>query len=160
MTALAYLWLQGPTVPPFRLAAEVFNAAADKLQRSVCQYFTDVIVQHGDEMDEDRDHDAVKSAHTLIKRMHEWCPNVLLNVIPLIEEEMRVDDLQVRLLATETLGAMYAHSHGSDLAKKYPATWTTWSARKNDKSPVVRIAFVEAARGLVSNSDLKVDITG
>lgn len=151
---------QTQTNPTFRLAVEVCNAAAEKLQRHVCQHFTDIILQHSEDMREERDFDEIRAGHTLIQRMHKYCSDILLLVIPQLEEEMRVDDSQIRLLATETLGEMYASKNGSGLMKKYPSTWNTWIQRKNDKDPKIRVAFVDASKELVGNSDLKGDITG
>ena len=151
---------QTQTNPTFRLAVEVCNAAAEKLQRYVCQHFTDIILQHSEDMGEERDFDEIRAGHTLIQRMHKYCPDILLLVIPQLEEEMRVDDSQIRLLATETLGEMYGDKNGSSLMKKYPSTWNTWIQRKNDKDPKIRVTFVDASRELVANPDLKGDITG
>lgn len=139
---------------------EVCNAAAEKLQRHVCQHFTDIILQHSEDVGEERDFDEIRAGHMLIQRMHKYCPDILLLVIPQLEEEMRVDDSQIRLLATETLGEMYADKNGSGLRKKYPSTWNAWTSRKNDKDPKIRVAFVDTSKELVANSDLKGDITG
>lgn len=111
-------------------------------------------------MGEERDFDEIRAGHTLIQRMHKYCPDILLLVIPQLEEEMRVDDSQIRLLATETLGEMYGDKNGSSLMKKYPSTWNTWIQRKNDKDPKIRVTFVDASRELVGNPELKDDITG
>lgn len=154
---------QAATTPAFKLAVEVCNASSEKLVRHVCQYFTDTIVQHradDPEDEEERDLETIRGAHNLVKRMHRYCPKLLMNVIPQLEEELRVDDLQIRTLATQTLGDMYAHLHGSDLVKQYRSTWVAWTSRKNDKSPVIRVAFVDAAKKLFSNGDMRADISG
>lgn len=46
---------------------------------------------------------------------------------------------------------MFADKGGSDLVKKYPTTWNIWISRKMDKSAVVRLTFVEVARGVLTN---------
>lgn len=93
--------------------------------------------------------------------MHRHCPKLLLSVIPQLQEEMAVDDVQIRLLATQTLGEMYAQvEHGSELMRQYRSTWVQWIARKNDKTPTIRVAFVEAAKRLLSNADMRADIAG
>ncbi|KDQ08190.1 hypothetical protein BOTBODRAFT_118968 [Botryobasidium botryosum FD-172 SS1] len=135
--------------PAYRLAVDVCNATADRLQRNVCQYFTDIILQHTPS--EDAELDEIRTAHQLIKELHKSCPALLLNVVPQLEEELKIEDLQLRLLATQVLGEMFADKGGGELAKKYPSTWTLWLARKNDKLAAVRIAFVEATEGLLKN---------
>ena len=71
--------------PAYRLAVQVCNQTADKLQRQVCQYFTDVIVNNSQESE----FDEVQKAHSLIKRLHHACPALLHNVVPQLEEELR-----------------------------------------------------------------------
>ncbi|PVF91902.1 hypothetical protein CPB86DRAFT_777592 [Serendipita vermifera] len=157
----------GSSNPAFRLAIEVCNASSDKLVRPVSLYFTDTIIQHtysdGEEGGDDdaggSDFDTLQAAHTLVKRLHKYCPKLLLSVIPQLQEELAVDNLKVRLLATQTLGEMFAQMHhGSELMKEYRSTWVQWVSRKNDKSPVIRLAFVEAAKKQIGNVDMRVDI--
>lgn len=93
--------------------------------------------------------------------MHRYCPKLLLSVIPQLQEEMAVDNVQIRLLATQTLGEMFAQvHHGVELMKEYRSTWVQWIARKNDKTPAIRLAFVEAAKKLIGNVEMKADIDG
>ncbi|KAI0047729.1 cohesin-associated protein Pds5 [Auriscalpium vulgare] len=134
--------------PAHRLAVNICNATADKLQRHVCQYFTDIIISH---TPAESDLSEIRDAHELIKQLHRSCPGLLHSVIPQLEEELRVEDVQLRTLATQVLGEMYGDKGGADLVKKYPTTWNVWLLRKNDKSSAVRLALVEAAKGLVTN---------
>ncbi|KAI9511424.1 armadillo-type protein [Russula earlei] len=131
--------------PAFRLAVQVCNTTSDRLQRHVCQYFTEIIVQHApdDELDD------IRKAHELVKQLNKFCSPLLHLVIPQLEEELRVEDLTLRTMATQVLGDMFADKGGADLLRKYPTTWSFWNLRRNDKSPVVRLAFVEAAYGLL-----------
>lgn len=144
--------------PAYRLAVEVCNATSDKLQRHVCQYFTDIIVQQA----QAEDFDEVRTAHELIKRLNHSCPSLLHNVVPQLEEELRVEEVQLRQMATQVLGEMFADKGGGDLEKKYASTWSLWLARKNDKSAVVRLAFVEACKGLLVHhrSELREAVEG
>lgn len=60
-----------------------------------------------------------------------------------------MDHVNIRQLATEALGEMYADKvHGAELAEKYPATWDVWISRKNDKSVGIRLKFVESLKAL------------
>ncbi|KLO11387.1 ARM repeat-containing protein [Schizopora paradoxa] len=129
----------------YHLAVEVCNATADKLQRHVCQYFTDIIVSHS----EAEDFDEVEKAHELIKRLNHSCPSLLHNVVPQLDEELKVEDVRLRQMATQVLGEMFADNAGGNLDKKYPNTWGLWLARQKDKSPAVRVSFVEGCKGLL-----------
>ncbi|RDB27480.1 Sister chromatid cohesion protein pds5 [Hypsizygus marmoreus] len=132
----------------YRLAVQVCNATADKLQRHVCQHFTDIIVANSRD---EEDFNEIRAAHELIKRLNHSCPGLLHSVIPQLEEELRVEETALRLIATQVLGEMFADKGGAELVKKYPTTWNVWVQRKNDKSALVRIKFVEATRGLIVN---------
>lgn len=153
----------------FRVAVDVCNASSDKLVRPVSQYFTDTIAQHpyedheGDDEDGEggRDYDAIQAAHALVKKMHRYCPKLLLSVIPQLQEEMSMDNVPVRLLATQTLGEMFGQvHHGVELMRGYRSTWVQWIARKNDKTPMIRLAFVETAKKLIGVVEMKADIDG
>ncbi|KZT00644.1 uncharacterized protein LAESUDRAFT_687811 [Laetiporus sulphureus 93-53] len=133
--------------PAYRLAIQVCNATADKLQRHVCQYFTDIIVSHS----RDEEFDEVQTAHELIKQLNRSCPSLLHNVVPQLEEELRVEETQIRIMATQTLAEMFADKGGTEFVKNYPSTWSVWLLRKNDKAASVRLAFVEAAKGVLVN---------
>ncbi|KAJ6631101.1 armadillo-type protein [Mycena sp. CBHHK59/15] len=133
--------------PAYRLAVQVCNATADKLQRHVSQYFTEIIVAERDD-----DFTEIRTAHELIKRLYHSCPELLHAVIPQLEEELQAEELQLRLVVTEVLGEMFADSVGGvELTRKYPSTWNIWLKRKNDKAPAVRLTFVEATRELLGS---------
>lgn len=139
------IFIQGLDNPAFRLAVQVCNNTSDRLQRHVCQYFTEIIVQHAP----DEELDDIRKAHELVKQLNKFCSPLLHLVVPQLEEELRVEDLTLRTMATQVLGGMFADKGGADLLRKYPTTWSLWNLRRNDKSPNVRLAFVEAAHGLL-----------
>ncbi|GJJ10554.1 hypothetical protein Clacol_004781 [Clathrus columnatus] len=132
--------------PSYRLAVEVCKATSDKLQRNVCQYFTDIIVQHSKQEEVLSE---IQAAHLVIKQIHKDCPALLHNVIPQLEEELKVDQPELRLLATQILGEMFADKNGVEMVKKYPHVWETWQLRKLDKVAAVRVSFVDTCKGLI-----------
>ncbi|KAH9477762.1 Sister chromatid cohesion protein pds5 [Psilocybe cubensis] len=138
-----------PEQPGYRLATQVCNAAADKLQRHVCQYFGDLVTSTSEE-DAEEDLDNMRTSHELVKRLHRSCPAVLHSVIPILETELRADGLNARLIATQTLGEMYADKGGPELVRKYPSTWQAWINRKSDISVAVRLKCVEAVPALLA----------
>ncbi|KAG2124196.1 armadillo-type protein [Suillus clintonianus] len=137
--------------PAYRLAVQICNATADKLQRHVCQYFTDIIVANSHESDSESNFEEIRKAHELVKQLSRSCPSLLHSVIPQLEEELRVEEVQVRLIATQALGEMFSEKGGAELVKKYPTTWNVWLMRKNDKAAAVRLKLVESAKGLLVN---------
>lgn len=86
-----------------------------------------------------------------MKRLHHSCPAVLHSVIPILETELRADGITPRIIATQTLGEMYADKGGPDLVRKYPSTWQAWINRRADIAVPVRLKCVEAVPALVSN---------
>ncbi|KAK0446041.1 armadillo-type protein [Desarmillaria tabescens] len=92
----------------------------------------------------------VRKAHELVKRIHLACPTLLHSVIPQLEEELRAEDVQLRSIATQVLGEMFADKGGYDLSKKYPTTWRVWLVRTNDRSVSVRLKALESSRAIIS----------
>lgn len=74
------------------------------------------------------DIEEVKKMHNLIRKINATVPELLLNVLPLLQEEMKLDNLNIRQFATETMGKMFADP-SSNVAEKYPAIWKTWLGR-------------------------------
>ncbi|KIL63535.1 hypothetical protein M378DRAFT_192889 [Amanita muscaria Koide BX008] len=134
--------------PAYRLAVQVCNATADRMQRHVSQYFSDIIYSNAQGAE---DYTEVRTAHDLIKRLYESCPGLLHSVIPQLEEELRAEDNTPRSIAVQVLGEMFSGKGGADLVKKYPTTWSVWLSKRNDKASSIRVLFVEATRGLISN---------
>ncbi|THV07080.1 hypothetical protein K435DRAFT_772803 [Dendrothele bispora CBS 962.96] len=188
-----------PDQAAYTLAVRVCNETSAKLQRHVSSYFTDIILHHtpssshlddGDDEDEDEDgggkpdsstkinESEILTAHTLIKRLYFSCPNLLLSVIPQLEEELQAENIILRGIATTTVGEMICGvgnphfsssssnpnasnaaststlgpsaptSAGTDLIKNFPSTFHQWLLRRNDKSSIIRLKWVESSRGL------------
>ena len=149
VTLMSYL--QRIDQPGYRLAVQVCNGATDKLQRHICQYFGDLLTSNQSDDDEETDRDTMRTSHDLIKRLFRSCPGVLHSVIPILETELRSDGLDSRLLATQTLGEMYADKGGQDLVRKHPSTWMAWVNRKADVAVAVRLKCVEATPALITS---------
>ncbi|KAK7749229.1 Sister chromatid cohesion protein pds5 [Diatrype stigma] len=111
--------------PAYVMAKTLCNSVHEKMSRFVGQYFNDVILdasgkgenvnghKDDDESDDDThkgpsesDFKELRKAHKLLRELWRACPKVLQNVIPQVEHELAADDVQLRLLATETLGDM------------------------------------------------------
>lgn len=140
----------------YRLAVEVCSRTSERLQRNVCQYFTDIILQSDDEEEMER----IETAHELVKALNRDCPALLLNVVPQLEEELKVDRLQMRTLATQVLGEMFGEvKNGVELSRKYHGAWQAWIHRKSDKAAGVRLAFVEATGPIIaSHAELRPEV--
>lgn len=179
------------------LAVDVCEPSSETLQRYVAQYFSEVILSamQQDEEEEEPSSDEGTSrkkrkkaqprsvansedfrlAHDLIKQINRSCTSLLTNVIPQLEAELLAEDVGVRLLASQTLGDMFADKPAekngtimaaamgqtvrSDLARKFPTTWRTWLSRSKDKSAEVRLAVLQSFNDiLVTHHELGRDV--
>ena len=110
--------------PAYNAAKTICNERADRMAREISKYFSDIIVDasaytkesRGDSVDaEDLDASVgpdgqdlaeLEKAHRLLRELWRACPSVLQNVIPQLEQELSAENVQLRVLATETLGDM------------------------------------------------------
>jgi sister-chromatid-cohesion protein PDS5 len=117
--------------PAYNMAKTVCNSCPEKMARYVSQYFNDVIMDASssaigggiikghrrstlsrDDWDDDEEQEGpsdedlkeLSKAHKLLRELWRASPAVLQNVIPQLETELSAENIQLRLLATETLG--------------------------------------------------------
>ncbi|SPO28169.1 related to PDS5 - precocious dissociation of sister chromatids [Ustilago trichophora] len=149
-----------------RLAVEVCSNTKDRLQKNVAQYFNEVILSATQDEEQDERLESLQTAHSLIVQINRVVPSLLLNVIPQLEEELKAEDVQLRVLATKVLAQMFAEkpsataAESSDLARRYPGTWRAWLGRANDKSSSLRVVWAESTKPiLVHHPELRHDLT-
>ncbi|KAJ3292814.1 hypothetical protein HDU76_007122, partial [Blyttiomyces sp. JEL0837] len=134
---------RGENIAAHQLAVDLCNNTTDKLQRYICQYFSEAIVSVTKSTeDEEAAFNDFQSAHELILQINASAKGVLMNVIPLLEEELRYDDVEVRTLATDVLGKIMSEP-GSMVAVTYTTVWKTWLDRRNDKIVPIRILWLD-----------------
>jgi sister-chromatid-cohesion protein PDS5 len=110
----------------YQIAKNLCHAYPEKMSRFVSQYFSDVIMDatsfagrtngHKDGADSDEEDGPVApseadlrelhKAHLLIREVWRAAPMILQNVVPQVDAELSADNVELRLLATETLGDM------------------------------------------------------
>lgn len=114
--------------PAYTMAKTICNHCTDKMAREISQYFTEVITdasnttssskershrRNSDDFDDmdgtamgptEEDLTELYKAHSLLRELWRASPGVLQNVIPQLEAELSAENIQLRLLATETLG--------------------------------------------------------
>ncbi|KAG0301576.1 hypothetical protein BGZ97_002733 [Linnemannia gamsii] len=134
----------------YRLACDLGNNCAENLQRYVFQYFSDIISTAGNGELSHKELEDFKTVHKLVIELNKSTPALLLNVIPQLEEELKLSDVTIRTLATKSLGEMFSEKT-SQLATQYESTWRAWLQRRNDKIPQVRIAWIESLVDLIKS---------
>jgi sister-chromatid-cohesion protein PDS5 len=141
------------------MAIEICTTCAPILQRRAIQYFSDILLSVSnasgtEELEE------LKKAHELIIKVNAVVPDLLLNVLPLVQEEMKLDQANVRQMATETMGKLFAHPD-TNVSEKYPSIWKTWLGRRDDKLAQLRVKWLEMCVDVYKNHvDLATDIIG
>ena len=112
--------------PAYNMAKTICNSCSEKMARQISQYFNEVIVDAStaskpkkttrrnsvDDSDEEdtagptteEEVKELRKAHQLLRELWRASPGVLQNVIPQLEAELSAENVQLRLLATETLG--------------------------------------------------------
>lgn len=163
--------------PAYNMAKAICNSCIDKMARHTCQYFSDVLLSAAPSIrrklespDADGEDDPVipetsneeqrrfQNCHLLAQELWKSCPQVLQNVIPLLEQELLADDGDIRTVACETIGEMALTGNFFSSA---PATWKVWVSRANDKSPGVRKKWVNAAVRILKerNDNMAIHLT-
>lgn len=141
---------------PREMAKSVVSSCADRLQRNICQYFSDVIFSesqsHDSTEDPNSDHSPLSRAHRLAYELFKVAPSTLQNVIPQLETELFMEDVLFRTLATQAVSRMLASSNGRLLVQQYSTAYKAWTGRRNDKSIAVRAMWVEGI-GQIINGD-------
>ncbi|KAJ3324101.1 hypothetical protein HDV06_000642 [Boothiomyces sp. JEL0866] len=119
-----------------KMTIELCDLCSDKLQRCVVLYFSNRLVNSVEELDD------LKKLHELILKIFENCPKLLLNVVPLLEEELKVENQTIRQIACTCLGVMFSQK-GNRWIEFYPHVWKSWTERRHDKISVIRLEWVE-----------------
>jgi len=118
----------------YRLAIDICNACEDRLKQDVCRYFNDLLIQaskaagfehdHSENSDSDESDDdrktrkstaELEATHMLIKGVYRVCPGLLQSVIPQLEAQLKKDQVQLRVLAVQTLGQMFSEQSFSSI---------------------------------------------
>ncbi|OAW00054.1 hypothetical protein PTTG_07380 [Puccinia triticina 1-1 BBBD Race 1] len=134
----------------YRLAIDICNSCEDRLKQDVCRYFNDLLVQaskaaglehddsdgsEDDESDDDKrtrkSFTELEATHSLIKSVYQVCPGLLQSVIPQLEAELKKYQVQLRVLAVQTLGQMFSEQSFSSI----PSAQTLKSLAANNVGP-------------------------
>ena len=144
----------------YTMAKGICQDCADHLSRDVCTYFSEVLLP--DSAEEELDMEELETAHYLINELYLASPHILSNTIPLLEAELNIENTVVRTLAVECVGKMAgARVSSANFTITYAPCWSVWLARRNDKSPPVRVKWLESVPNILTNNpDVVTDISG
>ncbi|KAJ9093577.1 hypothetical protein QFC19_008306 [Naganishia cerealis] len=127
------------------------------IARPLQMHMVDIYNEHARSMDEE-DVASLQEAHSQIVLLFEHCSKVLLQVFPQLEETLQHDNVQVRVLSTNTLSTIFGLAGkynlgvGSTVSHTiYRSTWEAWLKRRTDKAVAVRIAWVTGTKDPLAN---------
>jgi sister-chromatid-cohesion protein PDS5 len=69
----------------------------------------------------------------------------MIGVFSHLEEELRLDNLKIRTLATKTLASIFAGENGTLVINKYNTLWRAFLDRNQDADGAIRMLWVERA---------------
>ncbi|KTW25896.1 hypothetical protein T552_03170 [Pneumocystis carinii B80] len=145
--------------PAYIMAKQLFNICAERLQRYVCQHFTDVVFEANRSIERDPQVELdkvvleeVEKVHNLVYELYIASPSVLENIMPQLEQELMVENVALRLLSTSTISEMFSIKEQKvDFVKEYPSLWKSWVSRGNDKNSSIRIRWLEGLFNVLIN---------
>ena len=107
------------------------------------------MIEHSRNFEDETSRKAFEKSHQLVLEIFNHVPSLLLNVVPQLEEELKVEDVDIRFIAISTLGEMWA-TRGVKWVETYPNVWKGWcerflipNFRRNDKSLLIRNTWNE-----------------
>lgn len=124
----------------FYIAVSILQKCAGNLETPICDFLTFCVL--------DRDalgNELKKSYHEVILKIFQHAPKILNPIIPILTQEMLIDQVDVRLKAVHLIGKLLPISKLS-LSQEYGALFVEFLKRFLDKSPDVRLAAIECAR--------------
>ncbi|KAJ4700670.1 sister chromatid cohesion protein PDS5-like A isoform X1 [Melia azedarach] len=123
-----------------QLAVSVIQSCAEKLESFVCGFLTSCFL----------DRDTVESDlkefyHEIIFKIFQCSPQMLLAIIPVLIQELQIDQVDVRIKAVNLIGKLSALPE-NHLANRYPELFAEFLKRFSDKSAEVRLSALQCAK--------------
>lgn len=157
-----------PVTPGYIVSKTICTDNIDVMTRHVNQYFADIMTisldeEFKEEMEksdkggrskvlEPKGKSAQIKAQELAVEIWMAVPELLVNIIGQLEQDLSVDNLKVRELATISIGKMLGHSPSRvNFVKEHFTTWKAWVGRIKDKSPQIRISWTKALPDIIKN---------
>lgn len=156
-----------PVSPGYIVSKTICTDNIDVMTRHVNQYFADIMsISLDEELDEEMERSeksnrkaaepkgksAQIKAQELAVEIWIAVPELLVNIIGQLEQDLSVDNLKVRELATISIGKMLGHAPSRvNFVKEHFTTWKAWLGRIKDKSPQIRLSWTKALPDIIKN---------
>ena len=143
-------------------AADLVRLCADKLQPGLGLFLNEAALNYsGGDNQDGKQIESLRQVHSQIIEVGRIAPTAVTSAVAQIEEELRADDVDVRLIALTCLADFFT-APGQDITRQYPSLWASWLSRMNDRAVNMRIQWSKLAVPLLgqlvfapSNSELR-----
>ncbi|CAL1362329.1 unnamed protein product [Linum trigynum] len=125
---------------PSQLAVYIIQKCDYELEPFVCGFFNSCFLNR-----DAVENDMKESYHVVLYEVYKCAPRMLLTVIPYLSEELRTDQVDVRVKAVNLLGKLLA-LRGDQFAREHHDLFTELKNRFSDKSVDVRRSALHCAR--------------
>lgn len=127
------------------MAQTLIHRAADKLQPFITKFLNDLLVEG-----KSSETDLSSRAYELIFELNFVNASLLLYVLPQLDNQLKVEDLETRSSAVQLLARMFA-AKDSTLPSSYPHLFSAFLGRFKDINPDIRIVMVQFAEHFIIN---------
>lgn len=115
-------------------SAELLALGQDRLATMLGRRFNEAVCS--------RKADVARAAHQQVPLLAKHCAGVLGPILSQVEQELLVDEPDVRTLAVQTLAAVFMAARAG---RSFGSAWATWLGRRNDKLMGVRGHWIGSA---------------
>lgn len=120
------------------LATSLLRSTANTIQSHVHSFFNGLFG-----FGQSSASDLVDHAFDLVEKVCRIDPNILLTVLPLLAQQMKLEDVDRRRDAAQTVGNIFADGEqGASLISRLRTLWVAFLGRAVDKEPVVRLTVL------------------
>jgi sister-chromatid-cohesion protein PDS5 len=127
------------------MAQTLIHRAADKLQPFITKFLNDMLVEG-----KSSETDLSSRAYELIFELNFVNASLLLYVLPQLDQQLKVEDLETRSSAVQLLARMFA-AKDSTLPSSYPHLFSAFLGRFKDVNHEIRIVMVQFAEHFIIN---------
>jgi hypothetical protein len=124
----------------------LIHRCTEKLQNPITEYLNDILVET-----QPSESDLREKSHRLIYELNSINPILLTSILPQLEPELKVDNLDVRVEVVQLLANMFAATD-SKLPQNYRSLYATFLGRFVDINPGIReVMILDFARDFIKN---------
>lgn len=137
----------------YTISKEICTENIDIMIRHVNQYFSDIFTGfHENEDSLEIGDDELEKTQQLLIEIWKAIPELLSSIVGQLEQELSIECLPLRLMATYSIGKMASSVPSRvNFIRDHHSAFTLWMGRIRDKDPRVRITWTRGAHDIILN---------